>query len=160
MQEVKIGLHISVGHGVQRRLAEEGQDLGLVGLHIGRIGRALHRRRSIVGLNEVQHPVGEGNVYVDPSRRFQPARRARHHPIGFLLPLSPDLFRPFQELLVFFGNLFLGLAGEGHPPVLVVLIGLILLENQVSVLAEIEGAALKDFCVFGQRRVAFTFCHW
>ena len=86
--------------------------------------------------------------------------RIGEHPVGFLLPLSPDLFGPFEKLFVLFDNLFLGLAGEGHPPVLVVLIGLILLEDQVSVLAEIEGAALKDFGVFRRRRVAFTFCHW
>ena len=134
--------------------------MGLIDLHIGRIGGALHRGRGLVGLDEVQYPVGKGDVYVDPRRGLEAKGYTCQHPVGFLLPLSPDLFRPFQELLVLFGNLFLGLAGEGHPPVLVVLIGLILLEDQVSVLAEIEGAALEDICVFRRRRVAFTFCYW
>ena len=77
-----------------------------------------------------------------------------------LLALPPNLFGPLEKLLVLFGDLLLGLASEGHPPVLVVLIGLVLLEDQVSVLAEIESTALKNLGVFGRRFVAFTFCHW
>lgn len=77
--------------------------------------------------------------------------RIGEHPVGFLLPLPPNLFGPLEKLLVLFGDLLLGLAGEGHPPVFVVLVGLVLLKNQVSVFAEIESAALKDFGIFGRR---------
>ena len=86
--------------------------------------------------------------------------RIGEHPVGFLLPLPPDLFGPLEKLLVLFGDLLLGLAGEGHPPVLAVLIGLIFLEDQVSVLAEIEGATLEKLGIFcGRPVVVFISCH-